>query len=161
MALLNHGSVLNSSPTSFFTRPASNVALPLSFFAGVPLRHFCMSRMRDEEGRSHESLEGSSASERGRAGAQQDVSSLGLTLTYAAAQIDRRRLRPEPLFSIAQSNPIPSRWPTAAADYSCHLACHLILAHPAVRHPPHSLPLFPPFTCGAALGSIGTAASTH
>ena len=51
----------------------SSTPLFLSLPASVPLRHFCMSRMRDEEGRSHESLEGSSASERGRAGAQQDV----------------------------------------------------------------------------------------
>ena len=139
---------MNLPPTSFSTRPASNVALHTPLFlslpASVPLRHFCMSRMRDEEGRSHESLEGSSASERGRAGAQQDVSSLGLTLTYAA-QIDRRRLRPEPLFSIAQSNPIPSRRPIAAmADggggrlfMSPCLSSHPgTSCRPRVRHPP-------------------------
>ena len=128
----------------FYTACFECSSTPL--FLSLPASHFVTSACLECAMRKGDLTNRSKAAVRVSAGGRapnKTFSSLGPTLTYAA-QIDRRRPRPEPLFSIAQSNPIPSRWPTAAAaDYSCHLACHLILAHPAVRHPPHSLPPSP------------------
>ena len=59
--------------------------------------------------------------------------------------------RPIPIQSTATAT---ARRPT---DYSCHLACHLILAHPSVRvrsrRPPHPPPSF--FTRGAGSAVAG------
>ena len=125
---LQPGAVVNILSCCHFTYfPAACVRL---CFTPVSLRHFGMSRMRDEEGRSHESLGGRRRG--GRAGRRAGAGSGGHTTRRfpPSPHAPCRRLRPEPLFPIAQSNPIQSAATRRRPRPTIHVTLLVISSYP-------------------------------